>query len=148
MKYLNGLILAIPLLFGIIHNNEINLNTYKGVYYDNFNYTDNVTFNGNDGLNIDYTANLNQVGDYYEISFNVINDSKVDMEITNCDYHKNDEFINYELTYANGKKVQQGDILKQGESKKMKYRVQYKKLIVENNYQVDTSFSINYEQII
>ena len=30
----------------------------------------------------------------------------------------------------------------------MKYRVQYKKLIVENNYQVDTSFSINYEQII
>ena len=67
MKYLNGLILAIPLLFGIIHNNEINLNTYKGVYYDNFNYTDNVTFNGNDGLNIDYTANLNQVGDYYEI---------------------------------------------------------------------------------
>ena len=114
---------------------------------DNFNYTDNVTFNGNDGLNIDYTANLNQVGDYYEISFNVINDSKVDMEITNCDYHKNDEFINYELTYDNGKKVQQGDILKQGESKKIKYRVQYKKLIVENNYQVDTSFSINYEQI-
>ena len=70
------------------------------------------------------------------------------MEITNCDYHKNDEFINYELTYDNGKKVQQGDILKQGESKQMKYRVQYKKLIVENNYQVDTSFSINYEQII
>ena len=150
MKYLNSLILVIPLLFGIINTDlsEIkNMNKHKGLYYDNFSYTDNVEFNGAEGLDIDYNASLNQVGDYYEIIFDVINDSSVDVEITGCTFNKDDNYIDYELSYENGNKIKNGDILKKGQSKKIKYRVLYKNMI-EGTYQFDSSFSIGYEQVL
>ena len=151
MKYINSLVLAIPLLFSMVSTDfsEVNItNTHKGVYYDNFVYTDNVIFNGSKGLNIDYTASLEKVGDYYEISFEVINDSKVDVEISKCSYHKDDSYIDYELTYGNGKKINKGDILKKGQKRQLKYRVQYKNPIEEDSYQFDSSFSIGYEQVL
>ena len=149
MKYLRGL-LIIPIVLGAMKFNltEIKQANNKGVYYDNFKYTDNVIFNGSDGLNIDYTANLNRVGDYYEIAFDVINDSIVDVEISDCSYHDDDSYIDYELTYSDGKAIHEGDILKQGEKKQLKYRVLYKKQIEEDNYQFDSSFSLGYEQVL
>ena len=149
MKYLRGL-LIIPIVLGAMKFNltEIKQANNKGVYYDNFKYTDNVIFNGSDGLNIDYTANLNRVGDYYEIAFDVINDSSVDVEISDCSYHDDDSYIDYELTYSDGKAIHEGDILKQGEKKQLKYRVLYKKQIEEDNYQFDSSFSLGYEQVL
>lgn len=149
MKYLRGL-LIIPLIFGALKVNlaEINTSNRKGIYYDNFKYTDNVNFNSSKGLSIDYTANLQQVGDYYEITFDVVNDSSVDVEITNCSYHDNDAYINYELTYIDGKEIHEGDILKKGEKRQIKYRVLYKNQIEVENYQFDTSFSLDYEQIL
>lgn len=147
MKYLKGL-LIIPVVIGVMKFNLPNASNNKGIYYDNFKYTDNVIFNGSDGLNIDYTASLSQVGDYYEISFEVINDSSVDVLVSDCSYQDNDSYINYELTYSNGKKIHKGDILKHGEKKQVKYRVLYKNQIEEENYQFDGSFSLNYEQVL
>ena len=147
MKYLNSLVILIPLVFGIV-DSKLSEANHQGIYYDNFNYTDNVIFKGSTGQNIDYTAQLTNVGDYYEISFDVINDSSVDVKISNCVYHQDDPYINYQLTYEDGKSINEGDILKQGESKTVKYRVLYKNQIVEDSYQFDTSFSIGYEQVL
>ena len=151
MKYMRGLVLAIPLVLGVVGSNISdvkNINSYKGVYYDNFNYTDNVTFKRTEGLNLDYDASLRQVGDYYEIIFDVINDSNVDVEIANFKCNKDDSYIDYELTYENGKEIKTGDIIKKGQSKKIKYYVHYKNPIEEDNYQFDSSFSIDYEQVL
>ena len=41
-----------------------------------------------------------------------------------------------------------GDIIKKGESVRVKYKVLYKDYIIGDNYNLDTSFSILYEQTI
>ena len=131
MKYFKSLILIIPLFVGIIGSNISDIkefNNKKGVYYDNFNYTDNVILEEVDGTNIDYNAQLTTVGDYI--------------------FPNDDKYIEYKLTYADGKAINTGDILKQGENKRIKYRVLYKNQVNEDNYQFDSSFSIGYEQLI
>ena len=151
MKYFKSLILIIPLFVGIIGSNISDIkefNNKKGVYYDNFNYTDNVILEEVDGTNIDYNAQLTTVGDYYEITFDVINDSNIDVEISDCIFPNDDKYIEYKLTYADGKAINTGDILKQGENKRIKYRVLYKNQVNEDNYQFDSSFSIGYEQVL
>ena len=150
MKYLESLVLIIPIVLGVLNNSLLGVDNsnHKGVYYDNFKYTDNVQFNGSDGLNIDYNAELNHVGDYYELTFDVINDSDVDVEISNCDYKVDDPYIDYYLAYEDGHKIHEGDILKKGESKKLKYRVLYKNSITEEDYEFDSSFALGYEQKI
>lgn len=151
MKYFKGLILIIPLFVGIISSNISNVkgfNNKKGVYYDNFNYTNNVILEEVDGTNIDYNAQLNTVGDYYEITFDVINDSNIDVKISDCIFPNDDKYIEYRLTYADGERINTRDILKQGENKRIKYRVLYKNQVNEDNYQFDSSFSIGYEQLI
>ena len=42
------------------------------IYYDNFQYTDNVLFYGVDGLNVQYEGELSYLGDSYELSFDVV----------------------------------------------------------------------------
>ena len=149
MKYIRGLVLAIPFVLVAVGNiSNANNIASKGIYYDNFNYTNNVTINEVKGTDIDYSAKLSEVGDYYEIVFDVINDTNVDMKISNCIYNKDDTYIDYELTYNNGKEINTGDIIKKGESKKIKYFVQYKNPIIEEDYLFDSSFSIGYEQVL
>ena len=96
-----------------------------GVHYENVRYSDNVTFYGVDDLNFHYSANLDRVGDSYELIFDVINDSGVDMMISECFYHEDDPYISYQLTYLDGKKVEEGDVLKKDTMKTLKYMVTY-----------------------
>ena len=148
MKYLNGLILAIPLLLSVINFGDTFDSNNKGIYYDNFSYTDNVIFKGSNGENIDYSAQLEKVGDYYDLSFDIINDTDVDVKVVDYTYNENDPYVEYELLYSNGKKINKGDVLKRGESVGVKYHVLYKNQIQEASYDLDTSFSISYDQII
>ena len=39
-------------------------------------------------------------------------------------------------------------LLKKGENKRLKYKVLYKNLINSDNYQFDSSFGLNYEQVL
>lgn len=150
MKYIDVIIVGILFIGGILFNNfTTDTNALnKGVYYDNVKYTDNVIFNKVDGLNIDYEAMLNKPGDFYELNFDVVNSTKYDIEIADYIYNESDEYITYELSYADGTKIKNGDIIKAGENKKLKYKVSYVNPIVEKNYTFDTSFSIQYEQAI
>ena len=144
------IIVGILFIGGILFNN-FNSDTNalnKGVYYDNVKYTDNVTFNKVDGLNIDYSAELGVPGDYYELEFDVVNSTKYNIEIADLIYNDDDNYITYELSYANGNEIKNGDIIKAGEFKKLKYKVSYVNPVKEDNYTFDTSFFIQYEQAI
>lgn len=148
MKYIKLLLIGLLAVIGLGYRTfSVNARNdlYKGVYYDNINYTDNVTFKSVDGVNIDYSAELNVPGDYYELTFDVINGTRYDIMITDCVYNENDDYIDYELTYEDGRKIKNGDIIKKGQSKRIKYKVLYKNLIQEE-YSFDTGFSIMYEQ--
>lgn len=150
MKYIDMLVVGVLFVGGLLFNtftsdtNALN----KGVYYDNVNYTDNVVFNNVDGLKIDYSAELHNPGDYYELNFDVVNSTKYDVEIADYMFNESDNYITYELSYADGSKIKQGDIIKAGESKGLKYKVSYVNPIIEDNYTFDTSFSIQYEQAL
>ena len=150
IKNIESIIITLLLLFGCGYHafNMDEKESYKGIYYDNLNYTDNVTINSLKGIELDYDASLNKVGDYFEIKFDVVNDSGVDVEISDLLVHENDEYINYDLTYSNGQKINNGDILKKGSKKKLKYKVSYLNNINQTGYTFDSEFSINYSQVI
>ena len=151
MKYVKSLLITLLVVIGLGYRSfgaNAHSDLEKGVYYDNIKYSDNITFNGVDGTNLDYSAEFNIPGDYYELSFDIVNDTKYDLKITDCILNEDDNYMGYKLTYADGKEVKVGDIIKQGTSKQVKYVVSYNEYIVEDNYQVDTSFYILYGQVI
>lgn len=145
--FLNRLIGIIFIMIGIIVIFNFHLdNNMNELYYDNFKYTSNVILSGIDGFNFNYSATLNDVGDYYEIDFDVVNPTGYDMEIEELDLNDDDKYINYSLIYENGDLVNIGDVIKNGESKTFKYIVFYENKVLEDNYDFDTSFNINYKQ--
>ena len=151
MKYLKGALIVLLVIIGVGYKN-FNANASgdlkKGIYYDNIDYTENVEFNKVDGVNLDYSAELIKPGDYYELYFDVVNSTGYNVEITDCVYNEDDEYIDYDLVYENGEKINNGDIIKKGESVRVKYTVLYKEYIDKTDYTFDTSFSILYEQTI
>lgn len=151
MKYAKTILIGLLAIISFgYHNLDINAssNMNKGIYYDNVSYTDNVVFNDVDGVNFDYSANLIRPGDYYELYFDVVNSTNYNIAITDCVYNSDDEYIKYELTYADGSVINIGDTIKKDESIRIKYKVLYKKYVVDDDYVFDTSFSILYEQVI
>ena len=65
--FLNRLIGIIFIMIGIIVIFNFHLDSNMNeLYYDNFKYTSNVILSGIDGFNFNYSATLNDVGDYYE----------------------------------------------------------------------------------
>ena len=152
MKYMKvalvGLLVFLGVMFSVFSLDEKGFKSSRGIYYDNIDYTDNVTFNSVDGTSIDYSAQLTKPGDYYEVMFDVVNSTSYDVEIADHIYNKDDDYIEYRLTYDNGKTINNGDVIKSGETRRIKYRVYYKDYILDNNYSFDSSFYIYYEQVI
>ena len=148
VKYIRIGIIGIFLLFIMLFSlGSSYAYSNKGIYYDNVKYSDNVTFYGVDGLNLKYSGDLNQVGDSYELTFDVCNDSDVVMMIT--DLNTNDDpYVTYKLTYLDGSKIKVGDTLNKGEVKTLHYVVTYENPVLEDNYEVDSSFHIQYDQKI
>lgn len=114
------------------------------IYYDNFQYTDNVLFYGVDDLNVQYEGELSYLGDSYELSFDVVNSSNMDVGISDLVLQSHDPYLEYSLTYENGKKVLIGDTLKAGEKRRLKYHVLWKNPIDKDDYELDSSFYIDY----
>ncbi len=153
MKYLKMIMVGLGVMGSIIFGDfsvteRATAKVVNDIYYDNVKYSDNVEFYGVDGLNIRYLGELIAPGDSYEISFDVVNGASVDVAIAQCDYKKNDRFVEFHLTYDNGDDVSVGDILKKGERKRLKYVVYYKNMIDQESYEFDSSFHISYEQAL
>ena len=137
------IMIILLLVFSILFINTDRVDSRnKNIYYDNFKCTNNVDFNDM----FDYHAYLVNVGDYYEIEFDVINGTGDSYEIKNLNINESDEYFNYELRYLNDKKVSIGDKLNSNSKVTMKYRVEYKKSIVDNK-DTDSSFGLEYGQM-
>ena len=115
----------------------------KSLYYDNFRYTDNVEFRDK----FDYKANLVNIGDYYEITFDVVNESNNKYEVKDLLLNNNDKYFSYELVYMDNSRVNIGDKIDKNSTITMKYRVDYKKQVTNNNGDLDTSFNIEFGQL-
>lgn len=153
MKYFKVILMGLGVICSILYGDfsvaqKATAKVVQDIYYDNIQYSENVSFYGVDGLNIQYSGELIAPGDSYEISFDVINDASEDVTISQCNYQKNDRFVEYYLTYDNGDLVSVGDILKKGEKRRMKYLVYYKNLIDRDSYEFDSSFYISYEHVL
>ncbi len=153
MKYYKFFMVGLGVICSIIFGDfsvaqRATAKVVQDIYYDNIEYSDNVSFYGVDGLTIQYTGELIAPGDSYEISFDVVNDADSDVIISQCRYQKDDKFVEYHLTYENGNLVQVGDVLKKGEKKRIKYLVFYKDLIDRDSYEFDSSFYISYEHAL
>ena len=116
----------------------------KSLYYDNFRYTDNVEFRDK----FDYKANLVNIGDYYEITFDVVNESNNKYEVKDLLLNNNDKYFSYELVYMDNSRVNIGDKIDKNSTITMKYRVTYNNLVVDTNEDLDTSFNIEFGQIL
>lgn len=151
MKYIKVMLIGLLAIIGIGYRSfDANArgDLKRGIYYDNIEYTDNVEFKNVDGVNINYSAQLNNPGDYYELYFDVVNSTNYDVAITDCIYNEDDEHVGYDLTYENGEKIDIGDVIKKHDTIRVKYKVLYKEYITMEDYLFDTSFSILYEQVI
>ena len=150
MKYIDVMAITILFMVGVFSSgfSVDSKQSKKGIYYHNIESTENVTIHNVDGLSIDYSAELQVPGDYYELTFDVVNDSSVDMKVEDCFFHEDDDYIQYEFSYADGKSIKVGDVLKKGEKKELRYKVLYKNLIESDGYEFDSSFGLNYEQVL
>lgn len=146
VKYIRFVVVSILLLFGVHYMDTRNGFDSNELYYDNVRYSDNVDFYGVEGTNLRYSGNLSGVGDFYELYFDVVNHTGVDVVVQDSIYHEDDSYIHYELSYEDGSIIQPGDLLKSGESKTIHYKVLYQKPIQDDSYQLDSSFSIQFEQ--
>ncbi len=143
MKYTSYLYVILFFLSSLLFHPTDNYAKTK-VYYDNFQYTDNVLFYGIDDLNVQYSGELSYLGDFYELSFDVINSSDMDVAISDVVLHDQDSYLEYSLSYDNGESIMIGDILKSGEKKRIKYHVLWKNPIDSDDYELDSSFYIDY----
>lgn len=149
VKYICYSLVGILLLFGILVDIDFDNNKSKeGLHYENINYSDNVSFHQIGGLDFEYYAELKTPGDSYYIDFDFVNDSDVDMKISELNYPKNDPYVSYQLTYRDGRFVKSGDIIKKGKSVGLTYVVSYNNEIKQEEYLFDSYFHIQYEQIV
>lgn len=126
------------------------------VHFDNIEYGQNNVI-ANPVSIVDNTLSvavtLTNPGDKYEFSFDIENEGSLDalirtLEMTDLsDLQK--KYVTYSLTYVNGDKIQEGDLLKGGETKKAYVLVEYKKLRYEDEYpendiNLNLTMSINY----
>ena len=93
-----------------------------------------------------YHVNLENVGDYYEIIFDVVNESDNLYSVEDLIINNNDEYFSYGLTYMDNSKVNIGDKIDKNSITTMKYRVDYKKQVTNNNGDLDTSFNIELDK--
>lgn len=152
MKYLEMLIGTILVVTGFFYatvGGDVKaLDETNSVHYTNIEASDNVSVKKVDGLNIDYDADLEYPGDSYEVVFDIVNSSGVDMLIANCTWAEDTKFVDYDLRYVeDGKKLEKGDLIKKGETRKVVYKVTYKDDVISNeDVKINTGFAINFEQ--
>ena len=109
-----------------------------------------------DNSTITFNVGLDSPGDFYEFSVDVVNDGTIDAMINDIivspeltiDQAK---LFKYELLYEDGIKVDNFDILKAGESKKIKLLFKYNELdniydYPEENQSFEFAITINYVQ--
>ena len=115
MKYFDMIVVVALFLVGVLSSGfsvENPSHENKGIYYDHFKTSDNVSLQDVDGLHIHYDAELTNPGDYYELYFDVVNSSGVDVKVEDFSVPQDSRYITYDFSYQDGHGIQIGDLLK------------------------------------
>ena len=140
------LLLAGTVAFSYVKTNEVILNAGKenlkifDINYNNLSVKSgsvqpikNVTFDGND---VSFDIKLDNADDFFYFIFDVINNDKSDvMLISFYDISLTKEEKNvyhYSVTYDDGVKIEENDILRAGKKERIKVRVNYKEDVNPN----------------
>ena len=104
---------------------------------------------------IEYTVKLPEPGDFYEFTVDIVNRGSIDAMISEVlktglttDQQK---YVEYTATYTSGKELNQYDLLKAGQTRKIKVRVKYKddlnpEDLPTEDKSINISFQVTYVQ--
>ena len=114
---------------------------------------------------VNYNVDLNELGDYYEFTVDVVNEGSIDgmidnitskIKINDNDYLDITEdiipnYLNYQVTYESGAKIIPKQELKRGERETYKVRIEYKNNLEEEDLptteqNLQFMFAVNYVQ--
>lgn len=105
---------------------------------------------------IDYNVELTKPGDFYEFTVDVTNAGSINAKLSAIPTlggvsTEQDVYINYTVTYSDGKAIGANDKLAAGETKKLKVKVEFDENITSNQLPttaqtLNLKFAMNYVQ--
>ena len=118
------------------------------ITYNNVRKVDNNSdINVKDNTDINLNTELNVPGDYTEFLVDITNngkkDAKIDKVVKEGLTEKQKKYIDYSISYLNGKEVKIGDVFNAGETKTAKVKIEYLKNVPKEDLPT-TDESINY----
>lgn len=143
------LIIGLSLGYAVLSSNlningtsHINNATWN-IYWDNVQVTTGSvtasTPNISNGTTVSYNVTLTNPGDYYEFTVDAVNAGSINAIIDSITTTLNDgpmtslpSYLTYSLTNENGDEIAVGQELNSGETKKYKFRIDYKKDVNQN----------------
>ena len=103
-----------------------------------------------------FNATLEEPGDFYEFTLDVVNDGTLDAKIGNINItpiltEEQKEYFSYTVTYVDGIEIAYGDALNVGATETILIRVEYKQnddnsLYPDEDVEFDFSVNLDYEQ--
>jgi len=148
-------------LLTISGNTNIKENSWI-IYFDNVRKsTDSVTsthdaeITNYEKTRIDFNANLKEPGDFYEFTVYTVNDGSIDAMVDSVEKYNLTEdqlkYLDFTVTYDNGREIKRCDPLDAHTRKRIKAIVKFKDGLELNNYptegvSLDLYFNINYVQ--
>ncbi len=169
-KYFYVLILFLNLFLGVgysILNSNLRLEgrviatgnnwniIFENITYNTDNFTQNKVVNITNGTSLNFSLNLINPGDKYEFTFDIKNKGTLDALIKSLNIDQLTEeqkvYLEYKVTYLDGSEIEVNDLLKKGESKKVKVTLRYKNLratdlLPTEDVNLNLNIGINYYQ--
>lgn len=113
----------------LIKINEGKLSVFDITYNNIRKFDGNGTVDVKDNTDINLNTELEKPGDYSEFIVDITNNSNKDAIIDSIDKdgltNQQKKYLDYSISYLNGKEVKVGDTFKAGETKTTKIRVEY-----------------------
>lgn len=98
-----------------------------------------------DNKYISFNIVLNASGDYYAFTADIKNNSNIDVKvdnvISNVLTEEQDKYLGFSLTYDDGSKINKNDVIKVGETRKIKFVSLYKYVDEVNDHDVTASYN-------
>ena len=124
-------------------NSDVTMNKNSwNIYFDNVKVSDGSVSGtpelSSDKSKITFTAEISNPGDFYEFTADVINGGTIDAMVdslgnTDILTASQKKYLDYSITYQNGETIENKDLLKSGETRKIKVRLTFKRDITESD---------------
>lgn len=148
------LILIISSAFSVVGATTLN-NSKWNLYFENIKITEGSsnptiepTIIGNSKSEITYSVNLSVPGDFFEFTVDVTNAGSLDAMVSDVNNHQltaeQEKYLSYKATYIDGTEVNINDLLKAGNTDRLRIRLEFKEDITADDLpKEDTTISLS-----